>query len=260
MSMLSVNALSVAYGNRQVLKGVDFDLPAGQILAVIGPNGAGKSTLIRALSGVTPAQGGEVRAGQRDLLHLPANERARLLAVLPQAVNLPPAFTGWETVMMGRTPHLNFLGQTGAQDEEVVRIAMQRTDTLSLAERRVGEISGGEQQRLLLARALAQSAPILLMDEPTAHLDLQYQINLLDLIRNLALQDGLAVLMILHDLNLVARYADRVGLLLEGRLEALGTAEEVLTPDLLSRAYHLKLQVIPSSNGHPLLITPWGKE
>ena len=131
---------------------------------------------------------------------------------------------------------------------------MQRTDTLELAERRVGELSGGEQQRLLLARALAQAAPILLMDEPTTHLDLQYQFGLLEQVRSLAEQDNLAVLVALHDLNLVARYADRVALLVGGTLQAIGTPAEVLTADRLSQVYHVPLQAVPVPGGPPVII------
>lgn len=241
--MLDVRELTIAYGSQTVLHAVSFHLPPGKILAVIGPNGAGKSTLIRALSGVVPVEPGAVWVQGSDLSGLSTQERARRIAVVPQAIALPPAFTAWETVLIGRTPHLGWLGNTSAHDEEITRAAMVRTHTLELAERRVGELSGGEQQRLLLARALAQSAPILLLDEPTAHLDLQYQLTLLDEVRTLVRQDGLTVLAALHDLNLVARYADLVVLLVGGCIHALGTPVEVLTAGLLSEAYQVPLQV-----------------
>jgi len=264
--MLQVEALSVTYAApgrpaRLAVKNVSFSLPAGQILAVIGPNGAGKSSLVRCLSGVVPACSGRVCIDGRDLGRLSPAERARLLAVVPQARNLPAGFTGWEMVLLGRTPHLNWLGQVGAQDEELAREAMRRTNSLDLAERLVGELSGGEQQRLLLARALAQDTPILLMDEPTTHLDLQHQLSLLEQVRCLAHQEPcgtrrspLAVLVVLHDLNLVARYADRVALLVEGELRSLGTPQEVLTPDLLSQAYHVPLRVIHGAAQQPLIV------
>jgi iron complex transport system ATP-binding protein len=255
--MLEVKNLSVAYGARQVLHDVSFDLPAGCILAVIGPNGAGKTTLIRALSGIVqPQSGSSIRVDGRDLNLLSAPERARHMAVVPQARQLPPAFSAWETVLLGRTPHLNWLGQTSRQDEAIARQAMERTSTSALADRPVGELSGGEQQRLLLARALAQAAPILLMDEPTAHLDLQFQFGLLEEVRGLARQDNLAVLVVLHDLNLVARYADRVALLVDGRSRALGTPAEVLTGELLSEAYHIPLEVLHAGKGGGAYIIP----
>lgn len=250
--MLKVENLTVSYGPRLVLHKVSLEVRSGEVLALIGPNGAGKSTLVRAVSGVIPLLGGKIRTNGEDLAALPPMQRARYLAVVPQAVSLPPAFTVWETAMMGRTPYLNFLGQASASDEERVQHALERVAALDLAERRVGELSGGEQQRVLLARALAQSTPILLLDEPTAHLDLQYQVNLMETVRQLAHCDGLAVLIALHDLNLAARYADRVALLVAGEIKAVGTPRQVLTPDLISVAYHLPVSVIP----HPFADAP----
>lgn len=254
MALLEVSSLDVHYGQRHVLKSVGFSLAAGSILGLIGPNGAGKSTLIRAISGVIPVQAGEIVVSGRPLSQLSPPNRARWLAVVPQARNLPPAFSAWETVALGRTPYINWLGQISEKDREAIREAMIRTDTLGLAERPVGELSGGEQQRLLLARAIAQAAPILLLDEPTTHLDLQHQISILNLLRDLAHRDGLAILVALHDLNLVARYTDQVILLLDGTIRAHGTPIEVLNQEILSRAYHLPLHVVPEGQaGYPLI-------
>jgi iron complex transport system ATP-binding protein len=250
--MLKIEGLSVSYGPRRVLHEVSLEVDSGRVLALIGPNGAGKSTLVRAVSGVVPAQGGIVRTNGDDLLSLPPMQRARYLAVVPQAVSLPPAFTVWETVLMGRTPYLNFLGQASAKDEEIALQALRKVDALDLADRRVGELSGGEQQRALLARALAQSTPILLLDEPTVHLDLQHQVSLMETVRALAHRENLAVLIALHDLNLAARYADRMALLVAGEIKAAGTPRQVLTPELISAAYHLPVQVVP----HPFTDAP----
>jgi len=250
--MLKIENLTVSYGPRRVLQAVTLDVASGETLALIGPNGAGKSTLVRAASGVIPVESGRVRTNGDDLLALPAAQRARRLAVVPQAVTLPPAFTVWETVLLGRNPYLNFLGQLSAHDEQVARAALAKVDALDLAERRVGELSGGEQQRVLLARALAQATPILLMDEPTAHLDLHYQVGLLETVRSLAHADGLAVLVALHDLNLAARYADRLALLVGGEIKAVGSPRQVLTAESISAAYHLPVEVVP----HPLADVP----
>jgi iron complex transport system ATP-binding protein len=250
--MLKIEGLSVFYGARRILQAVSLDVQSGQVLALIGPNGAGKSTLVRAVSGIIPVQAGKVGADGTDLFSLPAMRRARYLAVVPQAVSMPPAFTVWETVLLGRTPYLNFLGQISEKDEQIARLALQRVDALDLAERRVGELSGGEQQRVLLARALVQSTPILLLDEPTVHLDLQHQVSLMDTICRLAHNDNLAVLVALHDLNLAARYADRVALLVAGEVKAAGTPRQVLTPELISEAYHLTVRVVP----HPFADVP----
>jgi iron complex transport system ATP-binding protein len=253
--MLNIDHLSVSYGPRRVLHDVSLTVESGEALALIGPNGSGKSTLVRAASGVIPVQGGSVHADGLDLLAAPSMQRARMLAVVPQAVSLPPAFTVMETVLLGRTPYLNFLGHASEVDEGVARQALERVDALDLQERQIGELSGGEQQRVLLARALAQSTPILLLDEPTSHLDLHHQVALLELVRLLAREDGLAVLITLHDLNLAARYADRVALLVEGQVTAQGTPEQVLEAGLISQAYHLPVTVIPNPlDGSPLVL------
>jgi iron complex transport system ATP-binding protein len=249
--MLKIDHLYVSYASRPVLHNICLEVQSGEILALLGPNGSGKSTLIRALSGVVPASG-SLRLSDRNLGGLSPVERARLMAVVPQTASLPPAFTVWETVLLGRTPYLNFLGQISARDEQIARQSLEKVDALSLAERRVGELSGGEQQRVLLARALAQSTPVLLLDEPTTHLDLQHQIGLLELVHSLAREEKLTVMIALHDLNLAARYADRVALIVDGEIKALGTAKEVLRPDLISQVYQWPVRVIQ----HPFLDAP----
>jgi ABC-type cobalamin/Fe3+-siderophores transport system ATPase subunit len=255
MPMLQVESLSVSYGARAVLHEVSFSVTRGAILGLIGPNGAGKSTLVRTLSGVLPPQAGRVLVDGHSLSGMGAAEIARRIAVVPQARSLPPAFTAWETVLLGRTPYLNWLGQVSQRDEDIAHEAMRRTDTLSLAERRVGELSGGEQQRLLLARALTQATPILLLDEPTSSLDLQYQLSLLEQVRSLAKQDQLAVVMVLHDLNLVARYCDQVALLVDGRIAQIGGIDAVLNARVLSQAYHVPLEVLRNTpSGYPVVL------
>ncbi|GAB4542547.1 MAG: ABC transporter ATP-binding protein [Anaerolineales bacterium] len=249
--MLKIQNLSASYHNRRVLHDVSFDVASGEVLALIGPNGAGKSTLIRAVSGVIPSQG-EVYANGVNLQTLDAPRRARALAVAPQAAGLPPAFTVWQTVIMGRTPYLGFLGQTSPHDEEIALSALRRVHADGLIQRPIGELSGGERQRVLLARALCQAAPILLLDEPIAHLDLQYQVSIMELIRSLAREESLAVLVALHDLNLAAQYADRVALLVGGELRALGAPRQALTADIISSAYCLPVQVVE----HPLMNSP----
>lgn len=260
VEMLEIQSLYVGYGKETVLADFTISVRPGEVVALVGPNGAGKTTLIKAVSGVLRARAGMIRVNGRDLNRLPAMERARYLSVVPQARNLPPAFTVWQTVMMGRTPFLGWLGKASEQDRTRARWALERTDTLSLARRRVDELSGGEQQRVLLARALAQDTPILLMDEPTTHLDIQHQSKLLNLTRQLAEEQNLAVLMALHDLNLVALYADRAALLVEGRLRAAGTPTEVLTPQRLSEVYQIPLQVIAHPEYGTPLVLPDGRD
>lgn len=249
--MLKIQNLSVSYGPRRILHDVSFEVQSGEVLALIGPNGAGKSTLIRAISGVIP-YGGHIRTNGDDFASLSTMQRAKYIATVPQAVSLPPAYTVWETVLLGRTPYLGFLGQPSKKDEEIARRALERVSALNFADRRVGELSGGEQQRVLLARALCQSTPIMLLDEPTAHLDLQYQVGLLELVAELAHKDHLAVLVALHDLNLAAHYADRIVLMVAGNIKAMGKAKDVLQADLIQEAYCLPVQVVK----HPFLDLP----
>ena len=249
--MLKIQNLSASYHGHQVLYDVSLEVRSGEVLALIGPNGAGKSTIIRAASGVIPSTG-SIHTNSDDFHSLDPMRRAKYIAVVPQAISLPPAFTVWETVLMGRTPYLGFLGNASSHDEDLVRDALSRVNALGLSDRRVSELSGGEAQRVLLARALCQSTPILLLDEPTAHLDLQYQVSLLELIRELAHKEKLAVLIALHDLNLAARYADRVALLVGGRLNSIGTPRDVLTPETISNAYCLPVQVVE----HPFADSP----
>ncbi len=210
--MLVVENVHAGYPDKKILLGINFTAQPGELVAVVGPNGAGKTTLIRAMSGVIPLQQGKVLAFNRDIHSLAPTQRAQLVAVVPQANQLPPTFTGWQTVILGRTPYLNWMGHVTHEDEAITRQAMEQTATLELSTRMVGQISGGEQQRLLLARALAQSAPILLLDEPTTHLDIQFQFNLLADVRRLAREQNLVVVMAMHDLNLVTRFCDKVAL------------------------------------------------
>ena len=253
--MLTIQSLSVSYGSRPVLQGVSLSVKSGEVFALIGPNGAGKTTLLRAISGVIRPLAGRVQAFDRDLTLLSATQRARFLAVVPQARKLPPSYTVWQTVLLGRTPHLGWLGQPSQRDLQRTQWALERTQTLDLVDRRVDELSGGEQQLILLARALAQDTPILLLDEPTAHLDLHHQSNLLSLVRHLAREQGLAVLMALHDLNLVALYSDQVALLVNGHLRASGNPDQVLTRQHLMEAYRVPLQVIAHpTHGTPLVL------
>jgi ABC-type cobalamin/Fe3+-siderophores transport systems, ATPase components len=262
--MLTIDSIQTGYGEHTVLHGVSLELAPGELVALIGPNGSGKSTLLRAVSGLLPLQGGSIQVDGQSVAHLNEEKRARKLAVVPQARNLPPAFSAKEVVAMGRTPYLNWLGQLSAGDEALIEEAMRQTDTLDYANRLVGELSGGEQQRLLLARALVQQTPYLLLDEPTTHLDLQFQIGLMERIHALShvpvtlqkTQSARAVLIALHDLNLALEFADRVALLVKGKLMCLGKPSEVLHADLLSQVYNVPLTLLRDPNNGQTALLP----
>ena len=257
--MLEIQSLTVGYPNHEVLQDVSILIDTGEILAIVGPNGVGKSTLIRAVSGIIQLQAGRVLVHGKDMFHLAPNQRAKLMAVVPQARELPAAYTVYETVLLGRTPYLNWLGKAGKSDYALVSLSLERADLVGMAARRIGELSGGEQQRVLLARALAQDTPILLLDEPTTHLDLQHQSTLLNLVRLLAQEKKLCVLMVLHDLNLAGLYADRVALIANGGVFAIGKPAEVLTSQNLSTVYRVPVSVIPHPEYGTPLVLPDGR-
>lgn len=249
---LEIHHLSVRYGTKVALSNIDLVIKPGQVVALVGPNGAGKSTMIRAISGILPVHSGKITYGNRDLLKINHAARARVLAVVPQARQLGGAFSVEQTVMLGRTAYMNWLGNATEEDKEVVHWAMSQTGISELAMRRNAELSGGEQQRVLLARALAQKTPVLLLDEPTNHLDLQHQNNFLSLVLELTKKQNLAVLMAMHDLNQVSTYADYIVLLKKGSILSLGSPKDVLTIDTIESAYQTRVEIIY----HPQYETP----
>ena len=242
--MLKINDLTVQYGTCRVVEGVSLAVAPGEVVALIGPNGAGKTSLVRGVSGVTEIQSGAICFGETNLQSLNPMERARILAVVPQVSFVGGAYSVKQVVMMGRTAYMSWIGRPSESDEQIVVQAMERTSTLSLARRRIAELSGGEQQRVMLARALAQNTPLLIMDEPTNHLDMQHQGAILSLVREQVAQKNLAVLMVLHDLNLVAQFADKAAIMSEGKMIEFGDPEDVLTAEIISRVYHAQIEVI----------------
>jgi cytidylate kinase len=236
------------------LDGVTMHIEPGEFVGVIGPNGAGKTTLLRAISGVVPLHAGSVRVDGRDVARLTPRERARLVAVVPQVEGPPAGFTVREAVGMGRTPHLGRWGGGGAADRAAVEQALRRTRLEELEGRLVETLSGGERQRVLIARALAQEARVLLLDEPTAHLDVAVQLEIMELLAGLP-PSGLTLVAALHDLNLAAAFCARVLLLDRGRVVADGTPEAVLTGALLAPVYAAEFLVRPHPAGGRLLVT-----
>ncbi|RBY89702.1 ABC transporter ATP-binding protein [Blastococcus sp. TF02A-30] len=249
---VEVVGLRAAHGRTQVLHGVRVRVEAGGWLGIIGPNGAGKSTLLRSLLGVHPHQG-EVRVDGVPTSGMPRRQRARLLAYAPQLPVLPEGVTTRDYVALGRTPHRPLLAAPRAVDRVVVADVMGRLGLDALADRPVLTLSGGEQQRAVLARALAQQPRVLLLDEPTAALDLGHAQQVLDLVDRLRRQDGLTVISTLHDLTLAGQYADRLTLLSEGRVAAEGSPAEVLTAATLAAHYGARAQVVTGPDGPAVL-------
>ena len=253
---LRVSINKAGYGQSATIKNIHFTLREGQLLAVIGPNGSGKTTLIRAISQVLPYDNGQYHINGTNLKEANENNRARLMAVVPQSTYVPPSFRVREVVLMGRTPYMNWNGKTSQEDEEFVQEAMEQTDVIKFENKLCGELSAGERQRVILARALAQNTPVLLMDEPTSHLDLRYQIEFLELTRTLGLNNGKTVLVAMHDLNLAARFGDLILAMENGRTAAFGTVEEILQADILSSIYGLPIDVLQTPEKKYTLITP----
>ncbi|HEY82908.1 MAG TPA: ABC transporter ATP-binding protein [Dehalococcoidia bacterium] len=237
MIEIEVHNVCLGYGRETVLDGLTFRVRPGEMVGLIGPNGCGKSTIIRALSRVIPPRSGEILIDGKEITKIPRRELACLVGVVPQMPILPSAFTAFEVVLMGRNPHLGLFQYEGPRELDIAWRAMERTGTQSLARRRVGELSGGEIQCLLIARVLAQETKAILLDEPTANLDIGRQVEVLDLIRNLCLQSNLAVLAALHDLNLASQYCHRLILINNGRIHAEGTPWEVITPRNIEEVY-----------------------
>ncbi|HLY75337.1 MAG TPA: heme ABC transporter ATP-binding protein [Planctomycetota bacterium] len=256
--ILEVAGIACAYDGADVLSEVTVRLSSGDFVALAGPNGSGKSTLIRALSRVLRPRLGTALLDGQDLYSLPARQSAKSIAVVPQETALEFEFTCEEIVLMGRAPHLGRFEIETELDRAVVKEAMERTATWELRKRSIGELSGGERQRVLLARAFAQEPRVLLLDEPTAHLDLSFQVQILRLVRELRNEKRTAVLASLHDLNLAAAYADRIVLLSKGRIAAAGTPQEVLSERVLRPVFgpEVAVRIHPDTGGPLVLVTP----
>ena len=243
MSAIELREVTVMLGGRPVVDGVDGAVAEGEWLALIGPNGAGKTTLLRAIAGLVPFSG-SIRIGGRETAELPRRELSRLLAVVPQEPSTPPWMTVGEYVLLGRTPHLGALAKEGRHDRETAARALARLDLMGFGERRLGTLSGGEKQRAVVARALAQEAQIVLLDEPTAALDVGHQQQALELLDLLREESGLTLVAAMHDLTLAAQYADRMVLLDGGRVAVDGLPHDVLTESLIARHYGATIDVL----------------
>ncbi|MET9092458.1 ABC transporter ATP-binding protein [Streptomyces cyaneofuscatus] len=252
---LRARGLTLGYAQRPVIEGLDLEIPHGSFTAVIGPNGCGKSTLLRAFGRLMKPRAGEVLLDGAPIHRMPTRQVAHLVGLLPQSPVAPEGISVADLVARGRHPHQSWYRRWTSEDEVVAARAMRATGTYELAERNLDELSGGQRQRAWIAMALAQDTELLLLDEPTNHLDLAHQVEVLDLVRTLHRDIGRTVVLVLHDLTLAARYADRLVAMKEGRIVAEGAPRDVLTEEMLAEVFGLRARVRhDEETGCPLVI------
>jgi iron complex transport system ATP-binding protein len=249
-SAFTVDNLSYAYGSQQVLQRLSFSIAQGEIFIIIGPNGAGKTTLIKLMAGIIKRQSGVIDVLQKSIDSYSQKKLAQVLAYVPQGLPVGFPFTAEETVLLGRAPHQKVLGLASEDDLEIVRQTMTFTEVDHLARRKLDQLSGGEQQRVLIARALCQQPQVILLDEPTASLDLSHQMRIMDLMEKLKDEKGVTVVMVSHDVNLAAMYADQLLLLKAGEIVCMGTPNAVLNFETLEETYNCQLLVDSSPLGN----------
>jgi iron complex transport system ATP-binding protein len=258
-NLLEIKEVRMSFDGRIVLEGINLTLQPGELVGLIGPNGAGKSTLLRLIAKLIPPDQGAMTLEGTELHSLSQRGVAQKVALVPQQAQLAFSFPVREVVLMGRHPHLSRFHAEGAEDYQIVQEAMVSTETWQFAERPVTELSGGERQRVLLARALAQKPRLLLLDEPTAHLDLKYQFRALRLVRRLVGQ-GMAALAAIHDLNLAGRFCHRLVLLDRGQIRTFGRPWDVLTQAHLEPVYGVRVRIEGDPNVGPPLVVPEEEE
>lgn len=252
---LQARDLHVSYGLRKIIAGLDVDINAGQVTAIIGANGCGKSTLLRAMANLIPHEAGRVLVDGADVTKLRRRELARRMSMLPQTPTAPDGIRVADLVSRGRHPHQTWLQQWSDDDMAAVDEVLQLTGISDLADRNLENLSGGQRQRAWIAMVLAQQTPLILLDEPTTYLDLSHSIEVLTLVRSLSIDLGRTVVMVLHDLNLAARYADELILLKDGTIVAQGTPDQTLTTAALAEVFDLDAVVIADPvTGGPLVV------
>jgi iron complex transport system ATP-binding protein len=255
VAVLNAKDLTLKYDQRCVVDGLSAEIPEGKVTMIVGANACGKSTLLRGLSRLLKPAAGAVTLDGKDIHSRPARELARTLGLLPQHPTAPDGIKVRDLVGRGRYPHQGLFRSWSAKDDAAVQRALEATETLALAERNVDELSGGQRQRVWIAMALAQETEVLLLDEPTTYLDLAHQVEVLDLVTDLNRQRGTTVAIVLHDLNLAARYADNVIAMKGGAVVAVGAPRDVVTEGLVRSVFGLESRIIPDPvSGTPLII------
>ena len=246
---LEIKNLSFSYKNSNVLSNLSFSVPEGNFFIIIGPNGSGKTTLMKAISGILKPQEGKLKILGLSFRDYTRKSLSKTIALVPQLVSVDFPFTVAELVLMGRSPHLNILGLEQEKDLEIANRSMAFTEVEHLAQRKLDQLSGGECQRVFIARAICQEPKIILLDEPTASLDLTHQMKIMDLMEKLKKEQGTTIIMVSHDVNLAAMYSDRLLLLKNGEIAGLGKPDEILTLDVLKKTYDCRLLVDESPVG-----------
>lgn len=244
---MQVTGLSVQFGDKTILHEIEMSMSRGHVVSIIGPNGAGKTTLLKSLASILPPTRGKVWLDGRDVRSFSANELAQKQGYVPQHSSFGFPLTVLETILLGRKPYIKW-GIT-AKDMQIVADIMEKLQLTAMSERYLDELSGGERQKVLIARALAQEPEVLLLDEPTSALDIRHQLEVLELVRELAVQQQVLIVLILHDLELAARYSDHIYLLKDGEIFASGRPEEVCTPSHLEQVYGVQVEITPGSYG-----------
>jgi iron complex transport system ATP-binding protein len=252
--VITLDGTRVRYGDSTALHALTERVAPGEWLGLIGPNGAGKTTMLRAIAGLVPYDG-EITVGEVRASTLGQKRMAQLVAYVPQKPELPPDMAVGHYVLLGRTPHIGYFGAESEQDRRICAELLESLDLMAMSDRRLGSLSGGELQRLVLARALAQQAPVLLLDEPTSALDLGRRVDALELVDNLRRDRALTVISAMHDLTLAGQFADRLLLLAGGRAVAVGKPDEVLVPESLSEHFGTGVTVMRSDDGD-LVVVP----
>ncbi|MEV8400699.1 ABC transporter ATP-binding protein [Streptomyces niveus] len=252
---LRARELTLAYDDRTVVHDLELAVPDGRVSVIVGPNACGKSTTLRALGRLLKPKSGSVLLDGEELARIPTRKIAQSIGLLPQSPTAPEAITVADLVSRGRQPHQHWWQQWSEEDERAVTEAMARTDVADLAERSVDELSGGQRQRVWIAMALAQETDLLLLDEPTTFLDIAHQVEVLDLVRRLNHEQGRTVVIVLHDLNQAARYADHLVAMKSGRIVAEGHPGEIVTAELVREVFGLESVVVPDPvTGSPLVV------